>query len=195
MQTRWISVVSALAAALTLASCTQPFAGSPKPGDTGATNEKTHTTESTASTEPSSDRPQEIDLNGKDPCAQIQQSDWSKFGIEHQGEQSQEQTFKSLDCYYSSVGDVTLVVTKGIDAWTEQARDVEISDMDPIEGFTTISIWNQVDRRSCYTAVDVADGQHLLTTATSTKANVNRDETCNRSYQLAESAMKTLVGS
>jgi uncharacterized protein DUF3558 len=151
--------------------------------------------DTTTSTEPSSERPQEINLDGKDPCGQIPQAEWPRFGIEHQGDRSEEPNFKSPSCYYSSVGDVTLVVTEGIDAWQERTHNVDISEAEQIEGFLTLTIWNKADRHSCYTAVDVADGQYLLITATSTKANVDRVETCDRSYQLAESAMKTLVAS
>jgi hypothetical protein len=90
---------------------------------------------------------------------------------------------------------VTLVVTEGIGAWEERTQSVEISEAKSIEGFSTITIWNKADRHSCYTAVDVADGQYLLTTASSVNANVDKAETCDRSYQLAESVMKSLVAS
>lgn len=161
-----------------------------------ATTDGPGTTSSpTSGDEPSSNRPKEITLDGKDPCGLIPEADWTKLGIERPGKQSDSETFKSPRCYYSGVGDVTLVVTDGVAAWTDKASNVDVSDADPIAGFPTITVWNEVDRRSCYTAVDVADGQHLLTTATSVNANVDRDETCDRSYQLAESAMKTLAAS
>lgn len=188
--TRWLAVAVPLAATLVLASCTQPSAGTPVPGDTA-----TRGNSDAAGTEPSSERPREIDLNGKDPCAQISQSDWSKFGIEQPGQRSVEPNLRSPRCYYPQVGDLTLVVTEGIKAWSDRSHDAEITDVKPIEGFTTISIWNTVDRRSCYTAVDVADGQYLLTTVLSVNADVDKAESCGRSYQLAESAMKTLVAS
>lgn len=191
--TRWFRIAAALSAALALTGCTQTSAGSPMPDDTVTTNSEPDTT--TSSTEPSSERPREVTLKGKDPCELIPQADWTKFGIERPGKQSEEPNFKSPNCYYSSVGDVTLVVTEGVEAWEARTQNVEISDAKAIERFPTITIWNKADRHSCYTAVDVADGQHLLTTASSVNADTDRAETCDRSYQLAESAMKTLVAS
>lgn len=188
---RWLSVIATLAATLSVASCTQTSSGTPMPDDTVTSGGESETANPTASAE----RPRDIDLDGKDPCGQIPQSDWAKFGIEHEGVRSEEPNFKSPSCYYSRVGDVTLVVTEGIGAWQARTHNVDISDADSIEEFPTITMWNKADEHSCYTAVDVADGQYLLITATSAKANVDRVETCDRSYQLAESAMKTLVAS
>lgn len=153
-------------------------------------------TEVPASSEaPTSERPEDIALDGKDPCALIPQADWSQFGIDQPGKPSEDKTFQSPRCFYAGVGDLVLVVTGGIETWEEQAQNVAVSDAQTIDDFRTLTIWNEADRRSCYTAVDVADGQHLLTTAASVRANVDRDESCDRSYQLAESAMKTLVAS
>lgn len=181
---RWFSIAATLSAALALTGCNQTSAGSPMPDDSV-----------TSGSEPANERPREISLDGKDPCGLIPQVDWAKFGIERPGKRSEEPNFKSPHCYYSSVGDVTLVVTEGIEAWEERRHNVEISDPEPIEGFPSIVIWNKAGRHSCYTAVDVADGQYLLTTASSVNANTDREATCDRSYQLAESAMKTLVAS
>jgi hypothetical protein len=192
---RWFVLAAALSATLALAGCTQTSAGTPMPDDTVTTSDEPDPNDSTTGTKPSDERPQDIDLNGKDPCALIPQADWPKFGIEQPGKQSEEPNLKSPRCYYSSVGDLTLVVTEGIEAWDERASDTEISDAKAIEGFPTITIWNEIDRRSCYTAVDVTDGQYLLTTALSVNADTDRAESCARSYQLAESAMKTLVAS
>ncbi|HEX6356317.1 DUF3558 domain-containing protein [Actinophytocola sp.] len=178
-----------LSATLALAGCTTKFAGSPLADKTGASSNPPTTT----STETSSGRPRNIDLDDKDPCGLIPQSDWSKFGIEGPGQRSEEPNLKSPHCYYSSVGDITLVVTEDIGAWDERGQDAEISDAEAIEGFPAIMIWNQVDERSCYTAVDVSDGQYLLTTAMSIEAQANRTATCELSYELAKSAMKTLA--
>jgi hypothetical protein len=179
--TRWLPLAAALSAALVLTGCTQTSAGTPMPDDT-----------TTTSSDPN-ERPREINLDGKDPCALIPESDWPKFNIEQPGKPSEEPNFKSPRCYFSGVGDLTLVVTEGIDAWDERTSNAEVSDAEAIAGFSTITIWNKADRRSCYTAVDVKDGQYLLTTVASVNADVDRAESCDRSYQLAESAMKTLV--
>ncbi len=194
-QTGWFVLAAALSATLVLTGCTQTSAGTPRPDDAASTSSEPGTTDSTTSTKPSSARPREINLDGKNACGLIPQADWPKFGIGRPGKQSEEPNFKSPNCYYSSVGDVTLVVTEGVDAWQERTQNVEISDAKAIDAFPTITIWNKADEHSCYTAVDVADGQYLLTTAMSIEVNANRTATCDLAYQLAESAMKTLVAS
>jgi hypothetical protein len=164
------------------------------PDDTVSTSSEPDTTDSTTNTESPSKRPQEINLNGKDPCV-IPQVDWSKFGIEGPGKPSEHPDFKSPDCYYSGVGDVALVVTAGIEIWTEDAYNAEIKDAKPIDGFHTITVASNVDRRACLAIVDVADGQFLMTIATPDPNDPSKPERCDLAYQLAESAMKTLVAS
>jgi hypothetical protein len=164
------------------------------PDDTVTTDTQSETTEPTT-TEPSSERPREIPLDGKDPCALIPQSDWPQLDIEGPGNLAEDPTYRSPDCTYPGVGQVTTVVTEGIDAWDERTRNVEINDAEPIEGFPTITIWNLADERSCYTAMDVADGQYLMAGAAFSAPDPDRAETCGHSYRMAESAMKTLVAS
>lgn len=182
----------ALGAAMALAGCAQLIAGTPTPDVTVATTGG-GSPPGSASTEPPVERPREIDLDGEDPCALIPRADWPGLGIEQPGERSEEPNFRSPRCFYPRVGDLTLVITEGVEAWEDRTHNVEISSAAAIEGFATTTIWNEVDRRSCYTAVDVSDGQHLLTTALSVNADVDREVSCGRSYQLAESAMRTLT--
>lgn len=189
---RHLSLTAVLSTTLALtAGCTEESAGSPMPDNTVNISS---TTESAPSSERPAERPREIALDGRDPCGLVPQTDWPKFGIEGPGKESEEPNFASPNCYYPSVGDVTLVVTEGMAAWANRTENTEISAAEAIEEFPTITIWNEVDRRSCYTAVDVADGQHLLITASSVNASVDREATCDRSYQLAESVMTALVG-
>jgi hypothetical protein len=148
----------------------------------------------TTSSEPSNERPSEIDLNGKDPCI-IPQSDWPEFDIERPGEPDEHPDFKSPDCHYSGVGNVTLVVTAGIDTWTEETYNAEIEDADPIDGYRTITVASNTLRQTCFAVVDVADDQFLLTTASPNPNDPSKPERCDLAYQLAESAMKTLVAS
>ncbi len=181
-----ITLATALIAVAALAGCSEESAGSPMPDDTAATTKPD-------TTEPTSQRPREIALDGKDPCALIPQSDWPQLSIERPGSPSEDPTFKSPQCYYSSVGQVTVVITEGIEAW--DGRNVEITDAEPIEGFATITIRNDADRRSCFAAVDVADGQYLMTTTATNPDDPEEPEACDLAYRMAESAMETLVAS
>lgn len=90
---------------------------------------------------------------------------------------------------------MTLVLTAGIEIWTEDRYNAEIEDAEPIDGFPTITVASNVDRRTCFAVVDVADGQFLMTTVSPDPDDPSNPERCDLAYQLAESAMKTLVAS
>jgi hypothetical protein len=189
-----ITLATALVAAAVMAGCSEESAGSPMPDDKAVTTTEPDITEPT-SDEPGRERPREIPLDGKDPCSLIPQSDWPKLDIERPGNPSEDPTYRSPECTYPGVGQVTIVVTEGIDAWDEETRDADISDAEPIEGFPTITAWNLADQRSCYVAVDVTDGQYLMAGAAFSAPDPDQSETCDVAYRMAESAMKTLVAS
>jgi uncharacterized protein DUF3558 len=191
--TRQSILTATLLAAIGLTGCTQSSAGTPVPDGTSGAPE---TSGSTSSSGPSSARPRDISLDGKDPCGLISQADWTRFHIERPGQVGENPNFKSPQCYYPGTDagfNITLVVTEGIGAWAD--RNVKIEHVDPIEGFPTTTMANNVDERACYAAVDVADEQYLLTTATPDPNDPDQPEKCDLAYQLAESAMKTLVAS
>ena len=196
-RTRWLPLAAAVSATLALTGCTQPSAGTPMPDATiTTTSEPDIPAPTTTSSEPASKRPRDIDLNGKDPCGLIPQSDWPQFGIEKPGEQDEHPDFKpSLDCYYSGRGglDIALVVTAGIEIWNTNTYNAVIKDAEPINGFPTRTVASNVDRRACLAAVDVADGQFLMTTVRPDPDDPTQPERCDLAYQVAESAMKTLV--
>lgn len=192
---RWIILAAALSAVVAVSGCSEQSAGSPMPDETVPTDSEPDTTESTTGTEPSSERPREIRLDGKDPCGLIPPSDWPGLTIEGPGQPMEDPNFDSPQCYYRSVGNLTLVVTQGLEEWTDAIASAEITKAEPIEGFPTLTIWNEVDERSCYGAVDVADGQFLTTTAAPIVADPQKSESCDVAYRLAVSAMKTLVAS
>lgn len=194
--TRWLALTATLSAALTLTGCTDTSNGTPLPDDTVITGSEPTTTDPAASSEPSSERPSEISLADKDPCGLIPQADWPRFHIERPGQVGENPNFKSPQCYYPGTDagfNITLVVTESIEAWA--GRNVEIEDVEPIDGFPTTTMANNIDERACYAAVDVADGQYLLTTATPDPNDPDQPEKCDLAYQLAASAMKTLAAS
>ena len=188
-----VPVAAVLAATLAVAGCTQTLAGSPVSDDSVSTSSAP---KGPPSTEPSDERPREIDLNGRDPCGLIPQTDWARFNIERPGQAGENPNFGSPECYYPGTDagfSITLVVTENITAWN--SRDVTIENAEPIEGFPAITMANNIDDRACYGAVDVADRQYLLTTATPDPRDPDQPEKCDLAYQLAQSAMKTLVAS
>lgn len=68
------------------------------------------------------------------------------------GKASEHPDFKSPQCYYSGdrAGIVALVVTAGIEIWTEDRYNAEIKDAEPIDGFHTITVASNIDRRTCW---------------------------------------------
>lgn len=180
-----IAVLTALLA-MSTACGGNPLTGSPVP----AGNEM-RTPD--ISTQP---RPREIRLDGKDPCALVPESDWGKFSIERPGQPQQNKTFNSPECYYGNLDlavGITLVVTEGIEAWRTGKRTAEPTDAAPIQGFPTISLMRPKDMTGCDTVVDVAKGQYLLATVI-VLTDDGVPKRCDWAHQLAESAMKTLVG-
>jgi hypothetical protein len=192
--TRVPSIAGAAMLVVALANgCTDSSAGTPLPRETGISDTE-------APSEPSGPaRPRELRLDGKDPCALVPESDWPRFYIEKPGKPRHSETFNSPGCFYSNnVGGfgVTLVVTEGIEAMDESKRNIQRTDVPPIAGFSSIAVRLPDDKNSCDVAVDVADGQYLLAGLDITLSELSEvPEPCEYAYQLAESAMKTLIAS
>ncbi|MGH3859420.1 DUF3558 domain-containing protein [Actinokineospora sp.] len=187
---------SLIIVAATTVGCSEPSSGTavPSPSTTSGTTSKQPS--SKPSTPP---RPREIRLVGKDPCTLIPQSDWTKFHIEKPGKARVRETTKSPDCFFSTdVGSfsVTTVVTEGVATWLDGSRNAEAKETDPVAGFPALKITLGDRDFGCNVAVDVADGQYLWTTVILDDSKVDElPERCEYAHQLAESAMKTLVGS
>lgn len=144
-------------------------------------------------------RPRELKLDGKDPCALVARSDWSKFYIEKPGKSKQNATLKAPECFYGArVGGfvITLVMTEDIDVWRDGKRMAQFADVAPIKGFPAISLLTPGYDNGCDIAVDVAEGQYLIAGLIIDSDEVSRvPERCEYAHQWAESAMSTLVGS
>jgi hypothetical protein len=128
----------------------------------------------------------------------IPQADRAKFYIEQPGERGQNEVYRSPECSYSTdvAGfRITLVMTEGIEKWTDGSKNAKVKEALPVAGFPAISIAvPPVDSR-CDVAVDVAPGEYLLATAlVDTRTESRVPERCEYAHQLAESAMSTLVG-
>jgi hypothetical protein len=137
-------------------------------------------------------------LDGKDPCTLVPRSDWPTFYIEKPGKTGVRETYKSPDCFYgTNVGSfsVTMVVTEGISGWLDGSRSASVTETAPVGGFPALAITIKADKERCEVAVDVADGQYLLATVIPVRSKASAlPERCGYAHQLAESAMKTLVG-
>ncbi|MGH3858384.1 DUF3558 family protein, partial [Actinokineospora sp.] len=122
MNHRTAKAATAMTCALSLlAACGETTAGTP----TSANGDTTTTATKSSSPKPSSERPRDITLDGKDPCGLTPQSDWAKFELDKPGKSKENQTFNVPECFYSSsMGGFSILLntTEGIEAWDESHR-------------------------------------------------------------------------
>jgi hypothetical protein len=160
------------------------------------TNTISSTTEST-STKPSSSRPREIKLDGKNPCELMTREQLAQIGETTAPRPGTSDTFKSPNCTFSATGafwNITTVATEGIDAWTGGEREGRPGEIPPIAGFPAITVTLPSDTVSCEVAVDVADGQYLFTGFEVSKSFADRfPKPCDGARQVAEAAMQNLT--
>jgi hypothetical protein len=189
-------VATTMSACVSMAGCADKSPGIPRGQGNPGTVTETSDEPATASDEPSGRRPREIKLDGMDPCSLIPPTDWPKFRIEKPGKQIENPTFKSPECSYAKDSGgvaVTLVITEGIDVWTDGGRSAQVEEADPVEGFPTLSATLEVDPNRCDALVDVADGQYLKAYAAVRSQKSELPEKCEFARQVAESAMRTLT--
>jgi uncharacterized protein DUF3558 len=170
------------------AGCTTASGGDPKPATTAPDT-------STAEQE----RPREIRLDDVDPCSLIPEADYSDFYLDEPGTPRTDKTYDSPGCGWTGtevgIVDIVLVVNEGIEVWLDGDRvNVNASRVDAIDDFPAVELESKQDENSCDVAVDVADGQYLLTTVIIDNRALSKvPDPCEFTYQLAESAMSTLV--
>jgi len=183
-----------LLASLTLlafiTACSHSERGTPTPGTAASTTEST-------STKPSSARPQEIKLDGKDPCRLLAAEQLPSLKIDRPGRPGDAPAFKAKDCSWTVTGAssrLAPVTSEGIEVWTSGQRTGQAEKTPPIAGFPAISVTVASDKDRCDVMVDVADGQYLL--ATFSLSGFKPEEfpkPCDGARQLAEAAMQNLV--
>lgn len=186
MSDRTAVVVALAAAGCLVAACTTTSAGEPHPRDGISTQSTSRPF-----------RPQEIRLDGKDPCALIPEADRTRFYIERPGIPDQSKVYKSPECLYSTevaAFNIILVVTEGIEKWTDGSKSAEAKEVAPVAGFPAIAATLPTIKFACDVVVDVASGQYLLASVMiDTGKDAQLPERCEYAHQLAESAMSTLV--
>lgn len=187
------SVPAVLASVTLLAfitACSESEGGTPTPGTAGSTTEST-------STKPSSARPREIKLDGKDPCQLLTAEQLPSLKIDRPGRPGSAPAFKAKDCSWTVTGaDSRLapVTSEGIEVWTSGKRTGQAEETTPIATYPAISVTVPSDQDRCDVMVDVADGQYLLATFSVSPSFMDRfPKPCEGARQLAEAAMQNLV--
>jgi hypothetical protein len=165
-------------------------------GGTAAQGSTTPITEST-SIKPSSARPRQIKLDGKDPCQLLTAEQLPSLKIDRPGRPGNASAFNAKDCSWTVTGAssrLAPVTSEGIDVWTSGRRTGQAEETPPIAGFPAISVTVVSDEARCDVMVDVADGQYLL--ATFSLSGFKPEEfpkPCDGARQLAEAAIQNLV--
>lgn len=174
------------------AGCTTTSTGDPRPADTTTSGDST---ESTSTAPPT--RPREITLDTIDPCALIPQSDYPDYYMEEPGK-PKKSAKGAPECIWTGtrVGyfSVTLVMYEGVDA-LQESRLGEAEPAEPIAEFPTYSVVLPDDENACFVAVDVAEGQYLITQVGMDNKLAGLPPICEYTHQFAASAMSTLVKS
>jgi hypothetical protein len=120
---------------------------------------------------------------------------WGKFKIDEDGKLDTNGTLGgATQCTYhgANSSQVTLVVSEGIDAWTNGSRTAEASSVAPVAGFPAISISNKRTPDTCRVAVDVTNGQYVLASVMDFSTQEVAPK-CAMAHELAEVVMQSLL--
>ena len=185
------SLAAAFVCLVTLTACSSSEGGAATPQST------TVPTMSSTWPKPSSTRPREIRLDGKNPCNLMTADQLATIAETTAPRQNTASTFNSPNCDFNATGAswrITTVVTEGIEAWTSGKRQGRPTEIPPIEGFPAITVTLPTDEVACDLAVDVANGQYLYAGFEVSKSFADRfPKPCDGARQVAEAAMQNLT--
>ncbi|WNV83749.1 DUF3558 domain-containing protein [Umezawaea sp. Da 62-37] len=187
------------AALLLLTACGTSETGTAEPvaSASGASAVPSASSSASPSTNPSSDRPKEIRIDGKNPCDLMTSQDAAAIAVTTASRQNVDQTFKSPNCTFEATGafwNITTVVTEGFEVWTGGKRQGQPTTIEPVGGFPAITVTRPGDEARCDVAVDVANGQYLFTGFEVSKSFADRfPKPCDGARTVAEAAMRNLT--
>jgi hypothetical protein len=175
---------------LAVACGTEP--GTPTPETTSDASAST-----TASPRPTSSRPQEVRLDGKEPCGLLTAEQLASLKIDRAGKAVESDLYQTNGCIWTVTGASSRLVPvtgEGIEAWTEGKRTGQPKEVEPVLGFPAITLVMPSDEENCDILVDTADGQYLVATFLTSPSFKDRfPEPCAGARQLAEAAMQNLL--
>jgi hypothetical protein len=170
------------------AGCTSVSSGDPRPAGSPVDTSEDATTTSAPPT-----RPQEIKLDGIDPCTLLPQADYADFELDDKPGKPDKNDQGADNCLWQGeIGYMSalLVTYEGVDAQEGRYGQFELTD--PIDDFPTYSVTLPNEDQICVVMVDVADGQYLKVQAGLDVAPTDRP-TCEYAHDFATSIMSTLV--
>ncbi|QQQ78040.1 DUF3558 domain-containing protein [Saccharothrix sp. 6-C] len=155
------------------------------------------TTSESTSVSPSSARPGEVVLDGKDPCQLVTDEQLTVMQFKGPGRTGTDSTYKSPYCSWTATGQsiqLIPVTTEGIEEWASGKRRGQPTQADPVEGFPAITVTLPDDPNQCDLFVDTAEGQYLSATYSVSPSFKDRfPKPCEGARKLAEAAMQNLV--
>ncbi|WP_192909802.1 DUF3558 domain-containing protein [Gandjariella thermophila] len=175
------------------AGCGTSQGGTPA---TQATPPSTASMTSTAATTPSVARPKALSMTGVDPCRLINPATLPALKIDQPPRPSQATRFDNAPrCGFNGIPAVyyiTAISSAGIDVWSSGPS--KVTQLPPIAGFPAVQVTLAAEPERCDVAVDVANGQQLLATASVVPGFENRvPPNCDAAQQVAQAAMSTLL--
>lgn len=185
-------LLAGLALLVLVAACNSSEGGTATPSTPPASS----VAEST-STKPSSTRPREIKLDGKDPCQLLTQEQLLALKFDRPGRSVDAPTYKTKGCSWTVSGPstrITPVTSEGIEVWTSGKRTGQPVEIAQISGFPAFSVTLSSEEERCDVMVDTAEGQYLLVTYSVSPDYKDRaPKPCDGARQVAEAVMQNLV--
>lgn len=188
-------VLAIAAAGLVLVGCTAREPGDARPGVDATST----TSEAAPTTTTRSPRPEEIKLDGVDPCKVLTVDQMKQLSVVET--ELQENDLSGIGkfplCDYSSKGaprfgyGVGLVTSKGIEHWQGNGN-VDVSQVE-VSGYPAAQlVLTGTDDAMCSIAVDVADGQQLFVDFNPVGGDYSQEKMCQNAKKAAELALVTL---
>jgi hypothetical protein len=200
---KWLVAVSLAMLVIGAAACTSSQAGTPVP--TRSVTEETPTSED--SSQPA--RPQELPLEGIDPCSLVTEQQRAGFAIDRPplpGKQPEGGPLKdSPTCNYrSSTAEYSFLIisstTVGLSEYLDQIGENPTRRSLVVDGFPASQDQLQMEadpgNDACFVDVDVADGQLLEVQFGQVASNkpLPMETLCAKAVEVAEAALTTLQG-
>jgi hypothetical protein len=168
------------------------------PGGTPTTQTTSAGAASTTSTavKPSVARPKPLTMRGVDPCKLMTPTSLPVLKIDQPPRPSSDPNFDNAPrCNFNgnpAAYYITAISTAGVEVWSNGQST--LTKVPPIAGFPAVQVTQAAEPERCDIAVDVADQQQLLATASVTPGFENRvPPNCEAAKQVAQAAMSTLL--
>lgn len=145
-------------------------------------------------------RPQELRIDGVDPCTLLDPSQRQRLGVDGEPRAGGGSSRGEPACSYDHEGsepfygfNIATVPFEGVQVWLSGRRNVDVEIID-VAGFGAVTTRLKGDDRDCSVIVDVAEGQSMDVLFTGDAAgSFTPEEMCEKARLAAEAATRTLL--